>query len=195
MGAYALLVHPLLPRERVVTTRGGKGNEFYTPGDDHGGAWGSGENSRLSQRRVHRCREDRSFAAWNCFGVGLQQNSQLQPQERRAWQLASRSIPRSTGGGRFLPSCIRNWQHRQDLDWARPFSGCSLRARSNRIVQHSGSDGQFRGSVSCRLGLRIANHYQSAADWFRLRLGLSLNIASSARGRASGLTGTERISR
>jgi len=43
-GSGELLVHALLPRERVVTTRGGKGNEFYTPGDDHGGAWGSGES-------------------------------------------------------------------------------------------------------------------------------------------------------
>lgn len=43
-GSGELLVHPLLPRDRVVTIRGGKGNEFYTPGDDHGGAWGSGES-------------------------------------------------------------------------------------------------------------------------------------------------------
>jgi hypothetical protein len=43
-GSGELLVHSLLPRERMVTRRGGKGNEFYTPGDDHGGAWGSGEN-------------------------------------------------------------------------------------------------------------------------------------------------------
>jgi len=43
-GSGELLVHSLLPRERVVTRRGGRGNEFYTPGDDHGGAWGSGES-------------------------------------------------------------------------------------------------------------------------------------------------------
>ena len=39
-----MLVHSLLPKDRVITRRGGPGNEFYTPGDDHGGAWGSGEN-------------------------------------------------------------------------------------------------------------------------------------------------------
>jgi heparin/heparan-sulfate lyase len=39
-----LLVHSLLPRERVVTRRGGPGNEFYTPGNDNGGPWGTGEN-------------------------------------------------------------------------------------------------------------------------------------------------------
>src|SRR5262249_44180753 len=39
-----LLVHSLLPRERIVTRRGGAGQDFYTPGDDRGGSWGSGEN-------------------------------------------------------------------------------------------------------------------------------------------------------
>ncbi len=43
-GSGELLVHTLLPKERVITRRGGGGNEFYAPGDDHGGAWGSGEN-------------------------------------------------------------------------------------------------------------------------------------------------------
>ncbi|MGC2197654.1 MAG: heparinase II/III family protein, partial [Terriglobales bacterium] len=43
-GAGELRVHSLLPRERVVTRRGGSGHEFVAPGDDHGGAWGSGEN-------------------------------------------------------------------------------------------------------------------------------------------------------
>ena len=39
-----LLVHSLLPHERIVTRRGGPGHEFYNPGDEHGGPWGSGEN-------------------------------------------------------------------------------------------------------------------------------------------------------
>ena len=43
-GSGELLVHSLLPRERVVTRRGGSGHEFYAPGDDHGGAWGTGES-------------------------------------------------------------------------------------------------------------------------------------------------------
>jgi heparin/heparan-sulfate lyase len=43
-GSGELLVHSLLPKDRIVTRRGGPGNEFYTPGDDHGGAWGTGEN-------------------------------------------------------------------------------------------------------------------------------------------------------
>jgi hypothetical protein len=43
-GRGELLVHSLLPRDRVITRRGGTGYEFYCPGDDHGGRWGSGEN-------------------------------------------------------------------------------------------------------------------------------------------------------
>jgi Heparinase II/III-like protein len=43
-GSGELLVHSLLPEERIITRRGGPGDEFYTPGNDSGGAWGSGEN-------------------------------------------------------------------------------------------------------------------------------------------------------
>lgn len=43
-GDGELFVHSLLPRERVLTRRGGPGHEFYCPGDEHAGAWGSGEN-------------------------------------------------------------------------------------------------------------------------------------------------------
>jgi hypothetical protein len=43
-GRGELLVHSLLPKDRVITRRGGNGYEFYCPGDDHGGSWGSGEN-------------------------------------------------------------------------------------------------------------------------------------------------------
>ncbi|MGH9494710.1 MAG: heparinase II/III domain-containing protein [Candidatus Sulfotelmatobacter sp.] len=39
-----LLVHSLLPRERIITRRGGPGKDFYTPGDDRGGTWNSGQN-------------------------------------------------------------------------------------------------------------------------------------------------------
>lgn len=43
-GSGEMLVHSLLPRERIITRRGGEGHEFCTPGDDHGGDWGSGQN-------------------------------------------------------------------------------------------------------------------------------------------------------
>jgi Heparinase II/III-like protein len=43
-GSGEVLVHSLLPRERRITRRGGPGADFHAPGDDHGGAWGSGEN-------------------------------------------------------------------------------------------------------------------------------------------------------
>jgi hypothetical protein len=43
-GGGRLRVHPLLPRRRHVIVRGGPGFEFWTPGDERGGAWGSGQN-------------------------------------------------------------------------------------------------------------------------------------------------------
>jgi hypothetical protein len=43
-GKGRLRVHTLLPSEREVVKRGGKGWEFWTPGDEFGGAWGSGKN-------------------------------------------------------------------------------------------------------------------------------------------------------
>jgi len=43
-GKGEMLVHSLLPRDHVITRRGGPGNDFYTPGDAEGGPWGSGQN-------------------------------------------------------------------------------------------------------------------------------------------------------
>jgi hypothetical protein len=43
-GEGVLRVHPVLPRKREVIVRGGPGWDFWTPGDDRGGAWGSGQN-------------------------------------------------------------------------------------------------------------------------------------------------------
>jgi hypothetical protein len=43
-GGGVLRVHPVLPRQREVVVRGGPGWDFWTPGDDRGGAWGSGQN-------------------------------------------------------------------------------------------------------------------------------------------------------
>jgi hypothetical protein len=43
-GEGALRVHCLLPRDRDVIARGGSGWEWWTPGDEFGGAWGSGKN-------------------------------------------------------------------------------------------------------------------------------------------------------
>ena len=43
-GQGRLRVHSLLPRQREVIVRGGPGYEFWTPGDERGGAWGSGQN-------------------------------------------------------------------------------------------------------------------------------------------------------
>ena len=43
-GEGRLRVHALLPRERDVVVRGGPGWEFWTPGDEQGGGWGTGKN-------------------------------------------------------------------------------------------------------------------------------------------------------
>jgi len=43
-GQGRLRVHSLLPRERDVVKRGGPGFEFWTPGDEFGGGWGTGKN-------------------------------------------------------------------------------------------------------------------------------------------------------
>jgi hypothetical protein len=43
-GQGRLRVHLVLPAARELTVRGGPGHEFWTPGDERGGAWGSGQN-------------------------------------------------------------------------------------------------------------------------------------------------------
>jgi hypothetical protein len=43
-GQGRLRIHSVLPAERDVVVRGGPGWEFWTPGDERGGAWGTGQN-------------------------------------------------------------------------------------------------------------------------------------------------------
>jgi hypothetical protein len=43
-GDGELLVHRLLPARCSVVKRGGPGNEFWTPGNERGGNWGTGQN-------------------------------------------------------------------------------------------------------------------------------------------------------
>jgi hypothetical protein len=43
-GGGRLRVHPVLPLERDLVARGGPGFEFWTPGDEYGGDWGSGKS-------------------------------------------------------------------------------------------------------------------------------------------------------
>jgi hypothetical protein len=43
-GEGRLRVHAILPRDREIVARGGPAWEFWTPGDEHGGQWGSGRN-------------------------------------------------------------------------------------------------------------------------------------------------------
>jgi hypothetical protein len=86
-----LLVHSLLPRERVVTRRGGPGHDFYTPGDDHGGAWGSGENWPLEPQEGGPLPEDPKLQhMWKTFWG--EDFSKISPSNRKnvvpgAWRI------------------------------------------------------------------------------------------------------------
>jgi hypothetical protein len=51
-GGGRLLVHTLLPREHDTVKRGGPGWEFWTPGDEFGGTWGSGKNWPLEDEKA-----------------------------------------------------------------------------------------------------------------------------------------------
>jgi Heparinase II/III-like protein len=67
-GSGELLVHSLLPKERVLTRRGGKDHEFYTPGDDHGGGWGTGQNWPLDPAQGAPLPEDPKLRRmWKLF--------------------------------------------------------------------------------------------------------------------------------
>jgi hypothetical protein len=93
-----LLIHSLLPRERVVTRRGGPGNEFYTLGNDDGGPWASGENWPVDPARGGPLPPDPKLAhMWKTFwGKDL---SEISPSNRRnvvpgAWRIeVSPSVP------------------------------------------------------------------------------------------------------
>jgi len=67
-GTGELLVHSLLPHKRTITRRGGAGSDFYCPGDEHGGAWGSGENWSLEPAEGAPLPDDpRLLHLWKAF--------------------------------------------------------------------------------------------------------------------------------
>ena len=81
-GEGRLRVHSLLPRERDVVVRGGPGFEFWTPGDDRGGAWGSGQNWPLDPPEGGPLPEDPYLLKmWRTFWDGIER---LSPSNRRA---------------------------------------------------------------------------------------------------------------
>jgi hypothetical protein len=90
-GSGELLVHSLLPRDRVITRRGGAGADFYCPGDDQGGPWGSGENWPLEPQEGSALPEDPKLRRmWKTFwGADF---SRIQPSNRKnvvpgAWRV------------------------------------------------------------------------------------------------------------
>ena len=96
-GQGRLRVHSLLPRERNVVVRGGPGFEFWTPGDERGGAWGSGQNWPLDPPEGGPLPEDPYLLKmWKTFWDGI---DRLSPSNRRAvvpggWRMeVSPSVP------------------------------------------------------------------------------------------------------
>ena len=97
-GGGELLVHSLLPREPVVTLRGGPGFEFFTPGDEHGGAWGTGQNWPLDPPEGGPLPSDpRLRHMWKVFygdGITEIEKSNRQRVVPGAWRIeVSPSIP------------------------------------------------------------------------------------------------------
>jgi hypothetical protein len=81
-GGGRLRVHSLLPREREVIVRGGPGFEFWTPGDESGGAWGSGRNWPLDPPEGGPLPDDPYLLRmWKTFWDGI---DRLSPSNRRA---------------------------------------------------------------------------------------------------------------
>jgi hypothetical protein len=82
-GGGRLAIHPLLPRECEVVVRGGPGFEFWTPGDENGGAWGSGKNWPLDPPEGGPLPTDPYLRRmWLTFWGGDMQK--LSPSNRRA---------------------------------------------------------------------------------------------------------------
>jgi hypothetical protein len=81
-GEGRLRIHALLPRERELVVRGGPGFEFWTPGDEHGGAWGSGRNWPLDPPEGGPLPSDPYLSRmWKTFWDGIEA---LSPSNRRA---------------------------------------------------------------------------------------------------------------
>jgi hypothetical protein len=82
-GGGRLGVHAILPRDREVVVRGGPGFEFWTPGDEYGGAWGSGKNWPLDPPEGGPLPSDPYLRKmWLTFWGGDMQK--LAPSNRRA---------------------------------------------------------------------------------------------------------------
>jgi hypothetical protein len=81
-GEGRLRVHSLLPRERELVVRGGPGFEFWTPGDERGGPWGSGQNWPLDPPEGGPLPSDPYLLKmWQTFWDGIER---LSPSNRRA---------------------------------------------------------------------------------------------------------------
>jgi hypothetical protein len=82
-GQGRLRVHSVLPEAREVIARGGPGWEFWTPGDEHGGPWGSGQNWPLDPPEGGPLPQDPYLKKmWTTFWGG--DMTRLSPSNRRS---------------------------------------------------------------------------------------------------------------
>jgi heparin/heparan-sulfate lyase len=82
-GAGRMRVYPVLPQDRELIVRGGPGWEFWTPGDERGGSWGSGANWPLDPPEGGPLPADQTLQQmWRTFwGADF---NRLSPSNRRA---------------------------------------------------------------------------------------------------------------
>ena len=178
-GSGELLVHSLLPRERVVTRRGGPGHDFYTPGDDHGGAWGSGENWPLEPRRAVRCRKTRnSSTCGRRFGVTTSPKSLLRT--ARTWCPARGA---SKCRRRFLPRKISFFTFSRWEMWGQQerSESCGSKAATLRERQLSRGHASFLPSPNRRPRAEKSRYLRSTAhrSWLAVCNPMMSTVCSS----------------
>ena len=105
-GEGRLRVHSLLPREREVDNAGGPGWEFWTPGDEFGGAWGSGKNWPLDPPAGGPLPPIRIFArCGRLFGAKILKSCYLEYARGCSGGVARRSFSGKTSERRLLSTC------------------------------------------------------------------------------------------
>ena len=167
-----LLVHSLLPRESVVTRRGGPGNEFYTPGNDNGGPWGSGENWPLEPAQGGPLPQDPKLVhMWKTFWG--EDFSQISPSNRRnvvpgAWRIeVSPSVPAEED---FFLHVFEigdlgtTGKRKVALIEGVNFAGAVSAARPLRVIRHIRVSEPGRGSLATRVGVHVFDIIEPAAQ-------------------------------
>ena len=165
-------MHSLLPKERVITRRGGKGNEFYTPGDDQGGRWGSGQNWPLEPAEGGPLPEDPKLRhAWKLFW-GEDFNKILSSNRKNvvpgSWRVeVSPALPAETDF--FLHvleigSSGSTGRRRTELLDGINVQGAALEHGPMVLFSTTGSGVYLWGSLATGFVVRVPDSHQSAAE-------------------------------